>query len=87
MLTALIPTITQVIVSTSAGVALDSAVKMIVPVGMKTIPAFSIKIGTAIASAVIGGKIASIVSKNIESVMETVQNTGAEEVTSDQEDN
>jgi len=87
MLTALIPLVTKIVVSTSAGIAIDSAVKMIVPVGMKTLPAFGIKIGTAIGSALIAGKIGSVVENNLVSVIETVQNTGAEEVTSDQEDN
>lgn len=87
MLTALIPTIANVIVSTSTGIALDSAVKMIVPIGLKTIPAFSIKIGTSIAAALIGAKIGKLVERNITEVIETVQNTGAEEVPSEQEDN
>jgi hypothetical protein len=60
---------------------------MIVPIGMKTIPAFSVKLGTSIASAIIAGKVGSIVASNLESVIETVQDNGAEEVTPEQEDN
>lgn len=86
MLTALIAPITSIVVSTSVGVAVDSAVKMIVPVGIKALPAFGIKLGTAIAGGLIGVKIANIVSNNIESVVETIQ-SGAEEVTPAQEDN
>ncbi|QCG77542.1 hypothetical protein SEA_DIZZYRUDY_45 [Microbacterium phage DizzyRudy] len=86
MLTALIPTVASIVVSTSAGVAIDSAVKMIVPIGIKALPAFGIKVGTAVASAFIGAKVGSIVEKNISEVIATLNN-GAEEVTSDQEDN
>ena len=86
MLTALIAPITSIVVSTSVGVAVDSVVKMIVPVGIKALPAFGIKLGTAIAGGLIGVKIANIVSNNIESVVETIQ-SGAEEVTPAQEDN
>lgn len=86
MLTALIPLVTSVVVSTSAGVAIDSAVKLIVPIGIKALPAFGIKVGTAIAAALIGGKVGSIVEQNLVSVIETVKNTGAEEVESTQED-
>lgn len=86
MLTALIPTITSIVVSTSAGVAIDSAVKMIVPVGIKALPAFGIKVGTAIASAMIGAKVGGIVEKNISEVISIVKDTGAE-VVPVQEDN
>lgn len=87
MLTALIPTITSIVVSTSAGVAIDSAVKMIVPIGIKALPAFGIKVGTAVAAAIVGGKIGKIVEDNMNDVIAIVKDTGAEEVTSVQEDN
>lgn len=87
MLIALLPTITSIVVQTSAGIAVDSAVKMIVPFGIKALPAFAIKLGTTIAGGLIGGKIASIVSKNITEVIATVQTTDAKEVTPEKEDN
>lgn len=86
MLTALIPTIASIVVSTSAGVAIDSAVKMIVPIGIKALPAFGIKVGTSIAAALVGAKVGSIVEKNISEVIDIVKNDGAKEVTT-QEDN
>lgn len=87
MLIALVPTIASIVVSTSAGVAIDSAVKMIVPVGIKALPAFGIKVGTAIAGGLIGAKIASIVEKNLTEVIITINEIDAEEVTPEQEDN
>lgn len=90
MLTSLIsfiPLVANVVVNTSAGIAIDSAVKMIVPIGMKTAPAFAVKMGTNIAAALIGAKIAHIVVTNVEGIIETVQDEETEEVTPAQEDN
>lgn len=80
MLTALIPTILPIVVSTSAGVAIDSAVKMIVPLGMKTLPAFGIKVGTAIATAVISAKVGKLVKDNVKEIIEIINAPEAEEV-------
>ena len=87
MLTALIAPVTSLVVSTSVGVAVDQAVKLIVPVGIKALPAFGIKVGTAVAGWYIGSRIADIVEKNINEAVEIVQSIDAEEVVPDQEDN
>lgn len=87
MLAAIIPTVASIVVSTSAGVAIDSAVKMIVPVGMKALPAFGIKVGTAIAAGLIGAKIGSIVEKNLTDVILEMYNTEAEADSPELEEN
>lgn len=85
MLTALIAPVTAIVVSTSAGVAVDSAVKMLVPVGIKALPAFGIKLGTAIVGGLIGAKLASIVTDNIAGVTKALNAVDHEDT--DQEDN
>lgn len=86
MLAALIPAVTGIVVSTGVGVAIDNAVKIILPPATKAVTGFGIKVGVAIAGGIIGGKIANYVSTNLESVITTVNETGAE-VISAQEDN
>jgi hypothetical protein len=82
MLTALAPLVLQTIVSTSAGVAIDSAVKMIVPIGIKALPAFGIKVGTAIATAYVAAKVGKIVETNVKEIVAIVNAPDAEEVPS-----
>ena len=79
MLTALIPLVANIVVSTSAGIAVDSAVKMLVPVGIKALPAFGIKIGTAIVGGVISMRVGNLIQSNAEAVL-------AELTTGDQEE-
>ncbi len=79
MLTALIPLVANIVVSTSAGVAVDSAVKMLVPLGIKALPAFGIKIGTAIVGGVISMRIGHLIQTNTEAII-------AELTTADQEE-
>jgi hypothetical protein len=86
MLTALIAPIASIVISTSAGVAVDSAVKMLVPIGIKALPAFGIKVGTAIVGGLVGMKIASVVSNNIEGLIEAVSLVETPEVTPEEED-
>ena len=86
MLTALIPTIASAVVSMSAGVAIDSVVKMIVPVGVKALPSFGIKMGTVVATTIVGHKLGKIIETNLKDVIDTVQSIDAQEVTA-QEDN
>lgn len=87
MLTALIAPVASLVVSTSVGVAIDQTVKMIVPVGIKALPAFGIKVGTAIAGWYVGMRVAQIVEKNVNEAVEIVQSIDAEEVEPTQEDN
>ncbi len=79
MLTAFIPLIAKIVVSTSAGVAIESAVQMIVPIGTSALPAFGIKVGTALASAIVGAKIGKLVESNLADVIITVMQTGTQE--------
>ena len=85
MLTALIPFVASTVVSTSAGVAVDSAIKLLVPLGIKTIPAFGIKIGTAIVGGIIGMKVGALVEKNLTEVIAIVKSIGAEEESTQEE--
>ena len=83
MLTALIPFIAHTVVSTSAGVAVDSAVKMLVPVGIKALPAFGIKIGTAIVSGVIAMRVGNLVQSNAEAIISELTTADQEESTTE----
>jgi len=61
-----------IIVTTSASIAFDGVAKQLVPTDLKALPAFGIKIGVAIVGGLLAGKLAQIVTDNINSVVETV---------------
>lgn len=69
MLTAFIPMIAATVVSTSAGVAIDSAVKMIVPIGIKALPAFGIKLGTVVASGLVSLQLKKMIESNVTDII------------------
>ena len=79
MLTALIPLVANIVVSTSAGVAVDSAVKMLVPIGIKALPAFGIKLGTAIVGGVISMRIGHLIQTNTEAIISELTTADQEE--------
>jgi len=81
MLTALIPFVISTAVSVSASVAVDSAVKMVVPIGIKALPAFGIKLGTAIVGGFVGMKLGNLVEANVNEVINIVNHDDALEVT------
>lgn len=76
-----------IIVATSASIAFDGVAKQLFPSDLKALPAFGIKIGVAVIGGLIAGKIADIVTTNIESVVETMTPAESEEVPSPQEEN
>ena len=84
---AYVPLIAQSLVSLSSKVAVDSAVKMIVPVGLKALPSFGIKMGTVVATSVIGLKLGRYVKTVYTDLVTEVQNANAQEVEPAQEDN
>lgn len=81
MLGTILSPVVGVIVTTSTGVAIEGLVKLITPVGLKAVPSFAVKIGGALVSAVVAGKVAEIAVDAIESVIETVRSTPESEPT------
>ena len=73
MLTALIAPVTGLIVSASAGVAIESTVKIITPPTVKALTGFGIKVGTTIFAGIIANKLASYVTDTVESIVEQVK--------------
>ncbi len=84
MLTALIAPVTGLIVSASAGVAIESAVKIITPPTVKALTGFGIKVGTTIVAGIVASKLASYVTENVESIVAQVKSE-AEVTTPDTE--
>ena len=79
-----------IVVTTSASIAFDGIAKQLIPSDLKALPAFGLKIGVAVVGGLLAGQIAQIVVDNIESVVETVnQSAESEEVPSEatQEEN
>ena len=79
-----------IVVTTSASIAFDGIAKQFIPTDLKALPAFGLKIGVAVVGGLLAGQIAQIVVDNIESVVETVnQSAESEEVPSEstQEEN
>lgn len=79
-----------IVVTTSASIAFDGIAKQLIPTDLKALPAFGLKIGVAVVGGLLAGQIAQIVVDNIESVVETVnQSAESEEVPSEatQEEN
>lgn len=71
MLSALIAPVAGLIVQTSTSIALDGVVKQLVPSDLKALPAFGIKLGTAVIGGLIAAKIAGYAMDNIQSVVDT----------------
>ena len=68
----LIAPIVGVVVTTSVGIAVDNAAKIIIPPTSKALLGFGIKAGTAITSFIIGHQVSRIVTRNVTDIIETV---------------
>jgi len=75
-----------IIVTTSASIAFDGVAKQLVPTDLKALPAFGIKIGVAIVGGLLAGKLAQIVTDNIESVVGTLSHEENEPPASEPEE-
>ena len=73
MLSNMVAPVVGIVVSTSAGIAFDGIAKQLVPTDLKALPAFGIKIGVAVVGGLLAGKLADIVVKNVESVVNTAR--------------
>lgn len=78
MLNSLLSPVTGLIVSASTGIALETAVKIITPPALGAVTSFAIKAGTTIGAGIIAGTVSRYVVGQLESVIETVKNTGAD---------
>lgn len=75
MLGNFLPPVVGVIATTSSAIAVEGLIKLLTPVGLKTLPAFGIKVGGALIGAVVAGAVGDIAVKATESIIETVRST------------
>lgn len=86
MFATLIPLLVSTVVSTSAGIALDSIAKLLTPPNVRAITGFGIKAGSVILGAIVSTKLADYAAKNTQEIIDVVHPTVLEENKSKYED-